>query len=342
MLALSCAKVWKSNVSMGGQTDMPTYLVTGGAGFIGSNIIEQLISDGADVRVIDNLSTGRRENLEPFEKEIDFREVDICDLPALQKAVVDCDIIFHQAAIPSVPKSVVDPITSHNADVTGTLHVLWAAREAGVKRVVYAASSSAYGDSEALPKREDMPPRPISPYGLMKYVGEEYCRLFTLLYGLETVSLRYFNVFGPRQDPTSQYSGVLSRFITTMLRGEHPVIFGDGEQSRDFTYVSNVVSANLQACRSPKAAGRVYNVACGTRITLKEVVRELNRILGTNLDPVFAPPRAGDIRHSMADIHRAADDLGYSPQTDFENGLVKTVEWYRKSLKVGAIVQLGK
>lgn len=311
---------------------MPTYLVTGGAGFIGSNLVEQLIADGAKVRVIDNFSTGKRENLEPFQKQIDFREVDICNLSALQKAVADCDTIFHQAAIPSVPKSVIDPITSHNADVTGTLHVLWAAKEAGVKRVVYAASSSAYGDSDVLPKRESMPPRPISPYGLMKYVGEEYCRLFTLLYGVETVSLRYFNVFGPRQDPTSQYSGVLSRFITTMLRGDRPVIFGDGEQSRDFTFVSNVVAANLQACRSPKAVGNVYNVACGTRITLKEVVRVLNRILGTNLDPVFEPPRAGDIKNSMADIQRAADDLGYSPQTGFENGLIKTVDWYRKNL----------
>jgi nucleoside-diphosphate-sugar epimerase len=311
---------------------MPTYLVTGGAGFIGSNLVEQLIADGAAVRVIDNFSTGKRENLEPFRKQIDFREVDICNLSVLQKAVADCDTIFHQAAIPSVPKSVIDPISSHNADVTGTLHVLWAAKEAGVKRVVYAASSSAYGDSDVLPKREDMPPRPISPYGLMKYVGEEYCRLFTLLYGVETVSLRYFNVFGPRQDPTSQYSGVLSRFITNMLRGDRPVIFGDGEQSRDFTFVSNVVAANLQACRSPKAVGHVYNVACGTRITLKEVVRVLNRILGTNLDPVFEPPRAGDIKHSMADIQRAAGDLGYSPQTGFENGLIKTVDWYRKNL----------
>lgn len=309
---------------------MPTYLVTGGAGFIGSNLVEELIAKGTNVRVIDNFSTGKRENLEPFQGQIDFREVDICDLPTLRKAVQDCDIIFHLAAIPSVPRSVIDPVTSHNADVTGTLHVLWAAKEAGVKRVVYAASSSAYGDTEVLPKREEMPPRPISPYGLMKYVGEEYCRLFTTLYGLETVSLRYFNVFGPRQDPASQYSGVLSRFITSMLQGDRPVIFGDGEQSRDFTYVSNVVAANLLACRSSKAVGNVYNVACGSRINLKEVVRVLNRILGTNLDPVFEPPRAGDIKHSMADVQRAGNDLGYSPQTGFETGLIKTVEWYRK------------
>lgn len=315
----------------GQQEIMPTYLVTGGAGFIGSNLVEQLLIEGADVRVIDNFSTGKRENLETFKKQIDFREVDICDLPELLKAVKGCDFIFHQAAIPSVPKSVLDPISSHNANVTGTLHVLWAAKAAGVKRVVYAASSSAYGDSQELPKGEDMPPRPISPYGLMKYIGEEYCRLFTLLYGVETVSLRYFNVFGPRQDPTSQYSGVLSRFITAMLRGDQPIIFGDGEQSRDFTYVSNVVTANLLACRCPKASGKVYNIACGTRINLKQVIEVLNRILGTILDPVFQPPRPGDIKHSMANIRRAAHEIGYSPQTSFEEGLVKTVEWYRSA-----------
>jgi UDP-glucose 4-epimerase len=311
---------------------MAIYLVTGGAGFIGSNIVEHLIAQGAKVRVVDNFSTGKRENLEHFKKQIDIREVDICDLPELRKAVQGCDYIFHQAAIPSVPKSVIDPISSHNADVTGTLHVLWAAKAASVKRVIYAASSSAYGESEELPKRENMPPQPISPYGLMKYVGEEYCRIFTLLYGLETVSLRYFNVFGPRQDPTSQYSGVLSRFITVMLRGESPVIFGDGEQSRDFTYVSNVVKANMLACQSTRAVGKVYNVACGTRFDLKEVVKILNRILGTTLQPVHNSPRPGDIRHSQADIRRAASDLGYSPQTGFEEGLTKTVEWYRKNV----------
>jgi len=332
MLVLSGCEVWDRYIHGVQQAAMSTFLVTGGAGFIGSNLVERLIADGTKVRVIDNFSTGNRKNLEPFQKQIDFREVDICDLSALQKAVVGCDTIFHQAAIPSVPKSVIDPISSHNADITGTLHVLWAAKEAGVKRVVYAASSSAYGDSDVLPKREDMIPRPISPYGLMKYVGEEYCRLFTMLYGVETVSLRYFNVFGPRQDPTSQYSGVLSRFITAMLRGDRPVIFGDGEQSRDFTFVSNVVAANLQAGRSQKAVGHVYNVACGTRITLKDVVKVLNHILGTKLAPIFEPARAGDIRHSMADIQRAADDLGYSPETGFESGLVKTVDWYRKNL----------
>jgi nucleoside-diphosphate-sugar epimerase len=309
---------------------MPVYLVTGGAGFIGSNIVEELLTKGARVRVIDNFATGKRENLDPFKSRIDFREVDICDLESLKTAVRGADFVLHQAAIPSVAKSVLDPITSHNADLTGTLHVLWAAKEAGVKRVVYAASSSAYGDSPQLPKQEDMPSKAISPYGLMKYVGEEYCRLFTQLYGVETVSLRYFNVFGPRQDPSSQYSGVLSRFITAMLAGERPVIYGDGEQSRDFTYVSNVVQGNLLACHAPKAAGQMYNLACGRSINLNEVVSLLNQILGTNLKPVYEAPRVGDIRHSLAEISRAAHDLNYSPAIQFEEGLRMTVEWYRQ------------
>jgi nucleoside-diphosphate-sugar epimerase len=312
---------------------MSLYLVTGGAGFIGSNIAEALVSQGADVRVVDNFATGHPENLQAFRHRVEFRELDICNLTALKEAVRGVDYVLHQAAIPSVPRSVIDPITSHNADVTGTLHVLWASKEAGVKRVVYAASSSAYGDSAELPKQEAMPVNPISPYGLMKYVGEEYCRLFTSLYGLETVSLRYFNVFGPRQDPTSQYSGVLSRFITSMLTGKHPVIFGDGEQSRDFTYVSNVVNANLLACHSPKASGKVYNIAGGERVRLNQVVDILNRILGGKLRAAYEPPRTGDIKHSLADIERAKTDLGYVPSVGFEEGLKKTVEWYRGYLE---------
>jgi nucleoside-diphosphate-sugar epimerase len=308
---------------------MAVYLVTGGAGFIGSNIVEELLKQGAKVRIIDNFATGRKENLDPFKSKVDFREVDICDLGSLKTAVRGADFVLHQAAIPSVPKSVIDPITSHNADVTGTLHVLWAAKEAGVKRVVYAASSSAYGDSPQLPKQEDMPSKPISPYGLMKYVGEEYCRLFSQLYGLETVSLRYFNVFGPRQDPSSQYSGVLSRFITVMLAGERPVIFGDGEQSRDFTYVSNVVQGNLLACQASYTAGQMYNLACGRSINLNEVVGMLNRVLKTDLRPVYDAPRVGDIKHSLAEISRATADLGYLPSIQFEEGLRMTVEWYR-------------
>jgi UDP-glucose 4-epimerase len=312
---------------------MSLYLVTGGAGFIGSNIVEVLVSQGADVRVVDNLATGHLRNLEGFRHRVEFRELDICDLASLKEAVRGVDYVLHQAAIPSVPRSVVDPVSSHNADVTGTLHVLWASKEAGVKRVVYAASSSAYGDSAELPKQETMPVNPISPYGLMKYVGEEYCRLFTSLYGLETVSLRYFNVFGPRQDPTSQYSGVLSRFITSMLTGKHPVIFGDGTQSRDFTYVSNVVNANLLACHSPKASGKVYNIACGERISLNHVVDILNRLLAGNLSASYEPPRSGDIKHSLADIEWAEKDLGYVPSVGFEEGLKKTVEWYREYLR---------
>jgi nucleoside-diphosphate-sugar epimerase len=315
---------------------MSLYLVTGGAGFIGSNIAEALVNQGADVRVIDDFSTGHPENLQAFKHRVEFRELDICNLKELQGAVQGVDYVLHQAAIPSVPRSVIDPVSSHNADVTGTLHILWASKEAGVKRVVYAASSSAYGDSAQLPKQEDMPVNPISPYGLMKYVGEEYCRIFTSLYGLETVSLRYFNVFGPRQDPTSQYSGVLSRFITAMLTGKRPVIFGDGEQSRDFTYVSNVVNANLLACHSPKASGRVYNVACGARVSLNQVVDILNQILQSKLSPAYEPSRAGDIRHSLADIERAKTDLGYVPSVGFEEGLKKTVEWYRGHLETSA------
>lgn len=311
---------------------MAVYLVTGGAGFIGSNLVEELVRQEAQVRVIDNFATGKPENLKPFEGKIDFREVDICDLKALMEAVRGTDYVLHQAAIPSVPKSVIDPIASHNADLTGTLHVLWAAKEAGVKRVVYAASSSAYGENPELPKREEMPARAISPYGLMKYVGEEYCRLFTQLYGLETVSLRYFNVFGPRQDPSSQYSGVLSRFITAMLDGRRPVIFGDGEQSRDFTFVANVVQGNLRACHAPGVAGKMYNLACGRRVDLNEVVTQLNQILGTSLVPVYEPSRVGDIKHSLADISRAATELQYTPSVQFEEGLRTTVEWYRQNL----------
>jgi len=309
---------------------MTMYLVTGGAGFIGSNIVEELLRRDLPVRVVDNFATGKPKNIEPFHGRIDFQEVDICNLEALQDAMEGVEYVIHQAAIPSVPKSILDPISSHNADVTGTLHVLWAARQAGVKRVVYAASSSAYGDSETLPKVETMPSHPISPYGLMKYVGEEYCRIFTEIYGLETVALRYFNVFGPRQDPSSPYSGVLSRFITAMLKNERPAIFGDGEQSRDFTFVANVVQANWLACHAPAAAGKVFNIACGMRISLNEVVAVLNKLLECSLQPVYEPPRTGDIKHSHADIQQARTLLQYDPPVDFEEGLSRTVEWYRE------------
>ena len=311
---------------------MSLYLVTGGAGFIGSNIVEELVKQNARVRVLDNLATGKRENLEPFKSKVEFLEVDICNLSDLKVAMKGVQFVFHQAAIPSVPKSILDPIASHNVDLTGTLHVLWAAKQAGVKRVIYAGSSSAYGDSPILPKREDLPAKPISPYGLMKYAGEEYCRLFSSLYELETVSLRYFNVFGPRQDPSSQYSGVLSRFITGMLRGESPIILGDGEQSRDFTYVANVVRGNLLACQAEGVAGKMYNIACGRSVTLNQVVSSLNKLMGTDIPSNYDSPRVGDIQHSLADISRAANDLKYIPLVDFDAGLKLTVEWYRKNL----------
>ena len=311
---------------------MSLYLVTGGAGFIGSNIVEELVKQNARVRVLDNLATGKRENLEPFKSKVEFLEVDICNLSDLKVAMKGVQFVFHQAAIPSVPKSILDPIASHNVDLTGTLHVLWAAKQAGVKRVIYAGSSSAYGDSPILPKREDLPAKPISPYGLMKYAGEEYCRLFSSLYELETVSLRYFNVFGPRQDPSSQYSGVLSRFITGMLRGESPIILGDGEQSRDFTYVANVVRGNLLACQAEGVAGKMYNIACGRSVTLNQVVSSLNKLMGTDIPSNYDSPRVGDIQHSLADISRAANDLKYIPLVDLDAGLKLTVEWYRKNL----------
>ena len=311
---------------------MSLYLVTGGAGFIGSNIVEELVRQNARVRVVDNLSTGKRENLEGFSNKIEFMELDICNLTELRDAMKGVEFVLHQAAIPSVPRSIEDPIASHNADLTGTLHVLWAAKQAGVNRVIYAASSSAYGNSQELPKREDLPAKAISPYGLMKYAGEEYCRLFSELYGLETISLRYFNVFGPRQDPSSQYSGVLSRFITEMLNGQSPTIFGDGEQSRDFTYVANVVRGNLLACQAKGVAGKMYNVACGKNVTLNQVVVSLNKLLGTKLTSNYSSARVGDIKHSLADISRAARDLNYTPFVDFDTGLKLTVEWYRKKL----------
>jgi nucleoside-diphosphate-sugar epimerase len=313
---------------------MSLYLVTGGAGFIGSNIVEELLKQNARVRVLDNFSTGKKQNLEIFKSKIEFFELDICNPNDLKNAMKGVEFVFHQAAIPSVPRSIEDPITSHNANLTGTLHVLWAAKQAGVKRVIYAASSSAYGDSQILPKRENLPAKPISPYGLMKYAGEEYCQLFSALYGLETVSLRYFNVFGPRQDPSSQYSGVLSRFITGMLEGQSPTIFGDGEQSRDFTHVTNVVQANLLACRAEGAAGRMYNIACGRSVTLNQVVNSLNKLLGTNILSNYGPTRVGDIKHSLADISRAVNELKYMPTVDFDAGLKLTLEWYRQTSSV--------
>lgn len=309
---------------------MALYLVTGGAGFIGSNIVEELVARGERVRVLDNFSTGRRDNLAPFLDRIELVVGDLSDLATARRAMEGVEYVLHQAALPSVQRSVDDPLASHAANVTGTLNVLVAAREAGVRRVVYAASSSSYGDTPTLPKREDMLPQPKSPYAVSKLAGEHYCRAFTEVYGLETVALRYFNVFGPRQNHASQYAAVVPLFITAMLRGESPVIYGDGLQSRDFTYVANVVQANLLAATAPGAAGRVFNVACGTRYTLLDLVAALNDILGARIAPVHAAPRPGDVRHSLADISAAQETLGYRVEVDFLEGLRRTVAWYRR------------
>jgi UDP-glucose 4-epimerase len=310
---------------------MATYLITGVAGFIGSSLARAVLAEGDQVRGVDNFATGKWGNLAEIESRIDFREANILDFEAIEEACQGIDFVLHQAAIPSVPKSVLDPLGSNAANVDGTVNVLVAARNAKVKRVVYAASSSAYGDTPTLPKHEEMMPNPISPYAVAKLAGEYYMTCFFRCYGLETVSLRYFNIFGPRQDPSSPYSGVLAKFITQMLRGERPKIFGDGEQSRDFTYVDNAVSANLLACRAPAAevCGRVFNVATGRRANLKETFAVLKKIIGFEGDVEFGPERAGDVKHSLADISKSEKSLAYKPLVYFEDGLKKTVDWYR-------------
>jgi UDP-glucose 4-epimerase len=311
---------------------MALYLITGVAGFIGSNIARELVRRGEQVRGIDNFSTGKRHNLDDL-SSIEFREADIVDLASIRDACEGVDYVIHQAAIPSVPRSVQDPITSNVANVDGTLNVLVAARDAKVKRVVYASSSSLYGDVLALPKREDMAPSPISPYAVSKLTGEYYMRSFYRVYGLETVSLRYFNVFGPHQDPTSMYSGVLAIFISRMLRGEPVTIHGDGEQSRDFTYIDNVVSANVLSCHAPaaEAAGRFMNVATNHRITLNQTFETLKELTGYSGTAKYGPDRSGDVKHSLADISLAEKHLGYKPLVNFEEGLKRTVHWYRSS-----------
>jgi nucleoside-diphosphate-sugar epimerase len=310
---------------------MSLYLITGVAGFIGSSLARAVLARGDRVRGVDNLSTGNRENVADIRDRIDFREADIVDLDGMHQACVGVDFVLHQAAIPSVPKSVLDPLGSNRANVDGTVNVLVAARDAKVKRVVYAASSSAYGDTPTLPKHENMKPDPISPYAVAKLASEHYMISFYRCYGLETVCLRYFNIFGPRQDPSSPYSGVLAKFITQMLRGEQPAIHGDGEQSRDFTYIDNAVDANLLACTAPaqKAAGEMFNVATGRRVTLNETFKALQGLTGYKGQPKYGPERGGDIKHSLADISKAEAGLGYKPKVDFEEGLRRTVEWYR-------------
>jgi len=310
---------------------MATYLITGIAGFIGSALARAVLAQGGQVRGIDNLSTGRHENLAEILDRIDFREADLLDTVALNEACRNVDYIFHQAAIPSVPKSVIDPIGSNHANVDGTLNLLVAARDAKVKRVIYAASSSAYGDTPTLPKREDMTPNPISPYAVAKLAGEHYMISFFRCYGLETVCLRYFNIFGPRQDPSSQYSGVLAKFTLQMLKGDQPTIFGDGMQSRDFTYIDNAVKANLLSCQAPAAevAGKVFNCATGKRSDLNETFKILKRLTGYKGEVIHGPERGGDIKHSLADLTQAEKHLGYKTEVEFEEGLRRTVEWYK-------------
>ncbi len=313
-------------------------LVTGGGGFIGSNLVEALLRRGDDVRVIDNFATGRRENLAEAESwaaegggHYELLEGDIRDPETVRRAVEGCDVVLHQAAIPSVARSVADPLTSHGVNVDGTLNLLLAARDLGVKRFVAASSSSLYGESPTLPKVETMCPDPISPYGLDKLAAETYCRLFHRLYGLGTVALRYFNVFGPRQDPSSEYSAVIPKFTAALLAGRAPTIYGDGGQTRDFTYIENVVRANLLAAEAPEeACGEAYNIACGERISLLDLVERLGRITGREIAPVHGDPRPGDIRHSLADIGKARRLLGYEPVVTLDEGLERTVAWYRR------------
>lgn len=310
---------------------MATYLVTGGAGFIGSNIVAALVDRGDTVRVLDDLSTGKRENLAGLMDAITFTEGSVADEAVVRQAVDGVDYVLHQGALASVPRSIDDPLSTNTANVTGTLRLLLAARDAQVRRVVFAASSSAYGDQPDLPKVESMAPSPLSPYAASKLAGEYYCQAFTECYGLATVCLRYFNIYGPRQDPQSVYAAVIPKFITAMLAGERPTIFGDGEQSRDFTYVEDCIEANLEACTAPEAVGQVMNIACGGRYTLNELVALLNQILGTSIEPVYEAPRPGDVKHSQADIAVARELLGYEPQFTFEAGLEKTVQWYRET-----------
>jgi len=310
---------------------MATYLVTGGAGFIGSNVVSELVRHGETVRVLDNLSTGHIENLAWARENIGWHEADIRCLKNIRPDFEGVDYVIHLAAIPSVPRSVEDPLTSNAVNVDGTLNVLLAARDAGAKRVVFSASSAAYGDHPALPRVESQEPRPLSPYALTKLAGEYYCKIFTQVYGLETVSLRYFNIFGPHQSPDSAYSGVLSLFISAYVTGEAPTILGDGEQSRDFTYVANAVDATLRACTAPNALGQVINVGTGDRHTLKDTIDILNRIFDRQVTPRYGPVRAGDVQHSHADISLARKLLDYEPKVRFEEGLQKTVDWFRSN-----------
>ena len=308
---------------------MTLYLVTGGAGFIGSHLVHELVRRGERVRVLDDFSSGRRENLQEVLDRIELVEGSLTVPAIVKRAVEGATFVLHQGARPSVPRSIEDPVRTHQANVTGTLNLLVASRRVGVSRVVYASSSSIYGGTQTLPKEERMQPEPMSPYAVSKLAGELYCRLFHRAYGVETVSLRYFNVFGPRQDPTSEYAAVIPKFITSMLNGRPPTVFGDGKQSRDFTYVQDVVEANLRAIRAPQAPGAAINVGCGERHTLLQLVTLLNDILGTGFEPIFAPARLGDVRHSLASTILSRGLLGHEPKASLREGLERTAEWFR-------------
>jgi UDP-glucose 4-epimerase len=305
-------------------------LVTGGAGFIGSHLAARLVADGHEVRVLDNFSTGSRTNLADLGDSVELVEGDMQSYERAHNAVQGCEVIFHQAALPSVPRSIQDPLTSHTTNVVGTLNLLLAARDSEVRRLVYASSSSIYGADPSLPKQEDQAPLPISPYAVAKLASEGYCRSFSEVYGLETVALRYFNVFGPGQDPLSQYAAVIPRFITALLAGKQPLVFGDGEQSRDFTYIDNVVEANMLAATAPEVAGQRFNIACEKRISLNFLLDELRTILGSEVEAEYLESRAGDVPHSLADISRARERLGYSPSIEFGDGLRRTVEYFQR------------
>lgn len=311
---------------------MSLCLVTGGAGFIGSHIVHRLLEKGRPVRVLDDLSTGKHENLREVAARIDFVEGDIRDVPTVERCLRGVEVVFHLAARASVPRSVAEPRPAHEINVTGTLNLLIAAEEAGARRFVYSASSSAYGDTPTMPKKVDMRPQPLSPYAATKLAAEDYCAVWAHVYSLPTVSLRYFNVFGPRQDPYGPYAAVIPAFVSRMLKGQPPIIYGDGEQSRDFCFIENVVNANMLAAEVPAVHGEVVNVACGEQTTLNEIVADLNKLLGTNVKPVYEPARPGDVKHSLADITETKRLLGYEPRVMFPEGLRRSIEWYKANL----------
>jgi len=306
------------------------YLVTGGAGFIGSHLVERLVQQGKDVRVLDNFATGKRENIAPFQGKIELVEGDIADPETCARACKGIRVVLHQAALPSVPTSIDDPVSSHRTNIEGTFNLLIASRDAGVKRFVYAASSSAYGETPMLPKLESMTTQPLSPYAVQKLASEYYCTVFAKCFGLQTLSMRYFNVFGPRQDPASQYAAAIPAFVTAILRGEPPTVYGDGEQTRDFTYIENIIHANMLAADAPETHGEVINVACGEHVTVNAIIKEINKLLGKDVKPNYVAPRAGDIKHSWADITLAEKVIGFRPVVTFADGLRRAIGWYKR------------